>query len=520
MTLAPHQEYMQARPVWRRSRLEDVDEQGTASERQPLSRGSRGGARNSSKAAMSDRSSIFSEISGSESDPDWDSEEDGNPNQGWFSRLEKVVALHGASYFGYLLKWLVPATCFGVSFCIQNLLLHIATYIYVQWMYRLEESLASNKFEVTATSSGVQLSSKIGEGALNDLSAMVFGFRPVPMLLIDCLSLSVPTVWLGGVLWRLDLHLFTKCCFCGSFLAIGKGCFSVLTVVPDSIGWGACKARLGKDGVAWFSNSSNVNFDNVPDSLHSLGELLIITVVPPSMSHYRILRFCADMIYSGHTYFVALFSLGLYDMFRGITQYWKHRLLWRGLLGMVLMLLVLADITLILLNKFHYSIDVVLAIIVVFLYYTNAAISRSVAWWADEVWVPKGNRLAVKSYSGNGEIFIPPCFCPFCLMSGRYTIQNTSNESFLQHATSIYHANLAVDDPESFFDHLHKVVAFHESDCDFPGKLCKRDVVKLVEQCEKIKGQMNELKGRFTKPTVNQLLENTEVVHGGPTYNW
>ena len=37
-------------------------------------------------------------------------------------------------------------------------------------------------------------------------------------------------------------------------LAFGKGIFGATTIIPDSIGWANCKARLGEEGLAYFQN--------------------------------------------------------------------------------------------------------------------------------------------------------------------------------------------------------------------------------------------------------------------------
>mmetsp|Transcript_34141 Transcript_34141/g.72608 ORF Transcript_34141/g.72608 Transcript_34141/m.72608 type:complete len:581 (+) Transcript_34141:232-1974(+) len=549
---------IEAKDVWKRDR-----QTATATELQPLSRGSGSGSRAGDSSRRSPmrtgsgtggrgprqqlmrtsrrrNSTSRHNIDHDEEDNDEDSEDDDDEDEDWESdwssssehlgpdsfqrgswlvRLKHVVSLHSAgspkgSYGWYGVKWAVPAACFASSFYIQNVLLHIATYFYIEWMYRLEESLSSRASEDLSTSD--VLSSKIGEGSLHDMSASILGWHNINMAAIDGITISLPCLWFALVVWRLDLHLFTKCTVCGSFLALGKGMLSVLTVVPDSIGWAACKVRLGEDGVKWFEDPDHVNFSK--DPWNSLLHMAEITAVPPGNT--GILRFCADMLYSGHTYFVALFALGVYDGTRPFFRNSRFHSCFRVLMGTMLCLVVFTDATLILLNKFHYTIDIVLALMVVFLYYTNAAIARAVVWWADEVWVPKGKRIVLKQTlgpfgSGYGEILIPPCFFPFCLISGRYTIQNNTDESYMHHAIFMYLTHLAQTEPHRFVDRLKEVQNFHaDRSLDFPGKLTEEQLAVLSSRIADLEKDLLEMHEDGTLTFAN-LMENTEVIHNG-----
>merc|ERR1712050_687923 len=87
--------------------------------------------------------------------------------------------------------------------------------------------------------------------------------------------------------------------------------------------------------------------------------------------HGKHLRYCADMIYSGHTYFIALFALGAYDAFRSFSHGFSMpcRQRSRIIVGIMLLTVVSSDVVLILLNRFHYTLDVVLALLFVVLCY-------------------------------------------------------------------------------------------------------------------------------------------------------
>ena len=82
------------------------------------------------------------------------------------------------------------------------------------------------------------------------------------------------------------------------------------------------------------------------------------------------------MVYSGHTFVTCLFALALYDLMRKLTLLMpKGRgQVVRALMAFFLTSLVLVEVVLIILNNFHYTIDVVLAILLTFLFYTNAGV--------------------------------------------------------------------------------------------------------------------------------------------------
>merc|ERR1719498_190341 len=95
------------------------------------------------------------------------------------------------------------------------------------------------------------------------------------------------------------------------------------------------------------------------------------------------------MMFSGHTYFCGVFSLGLYDLFRNATANlgWGTRLAIRFIIGAALAALVLFDVVLILMNRFHYTMDCAIAIVLVLLIYSNPAVAVAVEWYMSR-WEP------------------------------------------------------------------------------------------------------------------------------------
>jgi len=257
------------------------------------------------------------------------------------------------------------------------------------------------------------LSTDIAEGSLHDVIADWIGYHDIPMQVMDSLSLLIPLAWFCLVVWRKDLHCWTKCMVCGSLLALGKGTLAWVTVVPDSIGWKGCKARLGELGLDFFREQGHLNF-----------EKRFVTTIKDIVSHEVFgfeghhFRFCADMIYSGHTYFISLFGLGIWDLVRNYTHREERtkRNVIRLVVCTVLCILVSFDVILILMNRFHYTMDVILALVLVLLVYTNGAIQVFVRWWCESALGPTHTLLE------EDHLSIPPCCFPFCWLQGRYSV--------------------------------------------------------------------------------------------------
>eukprot|EP00927_Polykrikos_kofoidii_P015293 TRINITY_DN16783_c0_g1_i1.p1 TRINITY_DN16783_c0_g1~~TRINITY_DN16783_c0_g1_i1.p1 ORF type:complete len:975 (+),score=188.31 TRINITY_DN16783_c0_g1_i1:415-2925(+) len=151
---------------------------------------------------------------------------------------------------------------------------------------------------------------------------------------------------------------------------------------------------------------------------------------------YTHLRFCADMMFSGHTYATTIFSLGLYDLVRNQTARWTpcRRSFVRFVVGAVLLAVVLSEMYMMLVQRFHYTMDVVVALVFTLLMYSNPAIAVVADFWASEF---DGSRRILPSSSSTrrtanewgsdvrhdrGAVLVPPCCVPFCCISGRYSL--------------------------------------------------------------------------------------------------
>merc|ERR1712048_1291789 len=90
---------------------------------------------------------------------------------------------------------------------------------------------------------------------------------------------------------------------CAGLLFVTKGVLGAITIVPDSSGWNVSKDRLKSTGTAWMRSE------------HSIYDMFIIDFIWVYTYHTP-LRYCADMMFSGHTFVVTLFALGAYEITR------------------------------------------------------------------------------------------------------------------------------------------------------------------------------------------------------------
>jgi len=147
-------------------------------------------------------------------------------------------------------------------------------------------------------------------------------------------------------------------------LAAGKGLFGWLTVEPDSNGWQVCYNRLhaSKYPVEWYAQERST--------------LDILMMDPRS-------RLCADMMWSGHTYFVCIFAFGLWECTHTALRYYetKNRLAFEFLVVAGATFQQSVEIYFVLKSRFHYTSDVVMALFVTYLLYSNGTIAVTAMWW-------------------------------------------------------------------------------------------------------------------------------------------
>ena len=117
-----------------------------------------------------------------------------------------------------------------------------------------------------------------------------------------------------------------------------KGLFAVSTIIPDSMGRDGCEDRLGSGGV------------REDDLLPMLWSVIELTFRKPT------LRYCADMFYSGHTATALSLSLCSAPV---LTRRLGPRMSAAVVAGVTAPM-----IALIILRKFHYTIDVLGGVVI------------------------------------------------------------------------------------------------------------------------------------------------------------
>jgi len=354
-----------------------------------------------------------------------------------------------------LLKWLIPMFYAMFGFYVQSVCLHYATYSYVH-KYVLDAEIPPdlNKYATLAD----PVEDSMGEAQINiHVLDSVAGLFPacffVFSVVLACQKIGSRDRKTRSM--RMNaLQLWTKVMLCAGFLFIIKGIIGAVTTVPDSSGWTVCKARLGPPGVAWMKEE------------HSFWSMMILDFQWNVLWYHHPLRYCSDMMYSGHTFTVTLFALGLYELIRIVRpaqRFKKHAILAKMacLTGLTVITIGEQAIEIYAVEKsrFHYTSDIIVALIMTFLLYTNGVIAVASKMWSvhgwEQVMILKeyynkiGKRhtewddcedsaemnsdndnfdkvITQQTESGGwkhlvsgGDIFIPPCCIPCCCYSGR-----------------------------------------------------------------------------------------------------
>eukprot|EP00931_Biecheleriopsis_adriatica_P087712 TRINITY_DN62144_c0_g1_i1.p1 TRINITY_DN62144_c0_g1~~TRINITY_DN62144_c0_g1_i1.p1 ORF type:complete len:488 (+),score=50.50 TRINITY_DN62144_c0_g1_i1:46-1509(+) len=296
----------------------------------------------------------------------------------------------------WMIMWGFPMCFAGFGFFLQNFQLRLGTYYYVHTIVqrdlRQAEELEILKkaqndgrsdpihahdhqdehdvFKPIHNVSAIHMSfgkaaDDVAFGALHDQVVTWLGaYTYVKLSVLDFLAILFPMFFGLLVVTTDNLYSFTRICFCFFCLAVGKGLFSWITTIPDSSGWKTCQTRLAHSvySVEWFEQE------------RSVWEILFMD--PRS-------RLCADMMWSGHTYFVTLFALGLHEATRIAlrTRSADSRVMVECLVAGVAFVQQGVEIYFVLKSRFHYTSDVVMAVIMTYLLYTNTTIAFATSWW-------------------------------------------------------------------------------------------------------------------------------------------
>jgi hypothetical protein len=261
------------------------------------------------------------------------------------------------------------------------------------------------------------------------------------------------------------LQVWIKVMLCGGFLFGLKGAFDAMTNLPDSSGWNVCKLRLGTEGLEYMRQH------------HEFGDFILLDYWWFA-KHKALLRYCSDMLVSGHTFVVTLFALGCYEQLRiclsEVTpsseehclrccakQDRKAEIRRRNVIKMVALTILsvlaiveqAAEIYFVMISRFHYTVDLATALLLTFLLYSNSAIAivckqfemrglyYFIGAWPPSKEIPKDDIKRLHAWStqdvwtSDGDVFIPWCCIPFCSISGRAHVYNDTGILQLMYST-------------------------------------------------------------------------------------
>lgn len=304
------------------------------------------------------------------------------------------------------IKWGLPAAFNAFGFATMSVTLHIGTYYYIRVMDRFELVFNEHESQIgNSTLSAYKTGTEFGEvsfGSLQDPLEGTLGWTKYSLSELDAASLVLPTLWFFLALYYRDLQLWTKTLLCHGMLSIIKGFFSFLTVIPDSIGWKQCRLRLGDANLASIRGLP----DPETDGAFSLIFAIMGMETESLVVQHKMVRFCADMLYSGHTFVTCLYGLALVELYRKCSYERKDSDLTRLAVVLGLSAFVILEqsieMYMVLSNRFHYTIDVVLAFMMVLLWNTNAAVAVASQRW--NMWKYESNALKPRKKSDqNGE---------------------------------------------------------------------------------------------------------------------
>lgn len=376
---------------------------------------------------------------------------------GTFNRMVKACrseawsALFHNDYRATIFLWFGPAFVSAYGLFSQMWLLHVATYYYVMSMDRLEMTL--DDVATQGGSRGHNFSrfhgpfgeltpgvnnTEVSFGSNPDVIEAMMSYQDVSIGLLDKVAAAMPLAFVGLAIARNELAIWSKAMFSNAILAVLKGSIGAMTIVPDSAGWQTCQARLGDESVHFFREELPNPFkDGVLSNI-----LQIMRAEVDGMHHNRILsgiRWCADMMFSGHTYFTFLYSVALLE----VLSRWYAKtqsivtLLCCGTMTVVVVSSQFMELYLVLHNRFHYTSDVFVAVLMVLLIYSNGPMAILAHWWSFEL-------RACEEHDDHARLveerrlpllWVPPLCCPLCClpkMVGFHTLQFEREDHVLE----------------------------------------------------------------------------------------
>lgn len=309
-----------------------------------------------------------------------------------------------------LCYWIWPPIFGLLSYIFSIMMLHVATHYYINYMDAWQDIVNATNITKLEIEAGDNLDLKfnlqrIKDGQLWDsmdnLVRHQLGDKALtlPIAIMDGIAF-VPgalyvLIFLAFLLMGRDVNLdiFTKTCFVGSCMAIFKGILDPITIMPDSSGWANCQSRLHPEGVALMRNASQFAlWSNLIPTPSEIGQALTTEVLglkTGSEGQRLHARYCADMLVSGHTYIATVCSFGVFKM---VSDFLRKRMIQKGgdnlkwyvvkwSVFALCVLCVLIDVGSIAITKFHYTVDIIVALLMVMLLWDSAHLETAVACW-------------------------------------------------------------------------------------------------------------------------------------------
>lgn len=277
-----------------------------------------------------------------------------------------------------------PMCLFAMAFAFQSFMLHAATHFYV---YYMDHGSAHRRHE------GGQLFDLVGNGVAQFLvknqtahqGPVIQGSIKIPLKVLDASGaipalLCVVAYLISSRHDAFNIGLWMKTGIVASMCAIMKGLFDVVTILPDSIGWASCQERLSKPGLAEMRR-----FHWFDDFWGTLWSALLEELV--GGENGKRVRYCADMMISGHTYIAVLAALSAYKQVAFATDVIPNK--WginqgiRRIIAVVCTLCICTELCLVAAARFHYTVDIVAALAIVFLLWDSFTVEQIAADWSE-----------------------------------------------------------------------------------------------------------------------------------------
>ncbi|CAK9081836.1 Pentatricopeptide repeat-containing protein [Durusdinium trenchii] len=308
-----------------------------------------------------------------------------------------------------------------------NVRLYSATCVYLQWADAAEGDVATTIREPSSVALDDPLHRLLKRSKLAEsLEGLSWAPEVWVDLLTDCVVISL-LIWLVRIN---DLRSWTHLALVATVLAMLKGLLAWCTVLPDATGWMGCQRRLGPHGLMYFREQNS----GALGSVNSILDIFLLTVQSLwLLGRAAPQQLCADTVFCCSTSTTVLVCLGAYDaVAQSVASELRRerRAAILALTGFILWAILMADVTLAVGSKLHYSLDVFMAIPLTFLIYGNPAIAVCASDWAGDAENQRPVSMdGFRLEPDLGNISIEPCCLPFGDLAGQYFLQRQSLQS-------------------------------------------------------------------------------------------